>query len=135
MAIAKNEIQIQWSSSNSTSVTAGSNATSDAFTFSSTLLPGGAGILLKADNNGTPASGDTVAFFILLTCGDPDGATTDEYATDEHTIPVVLDTNSVDPALKYIEIPAAAKGGKLYAENNAGTNAITVSACIQEITG
>jgi hypothetical protein len=38
-------------------------------------------ITLKADNSGTPASGDTVDFYALLSCGDPDGSGGDEFRT------------------------------------------------------
>ena len=54
----------------------------------------------------TPASGDTVDFYILYTTGDPDGAATDEYDTVAHAMHVTtLDTNSEDPARKTVEIP------------------------------
>ena len=58
MVVANNERQVTWSSSNSVSVSAGSTQASDAASFSATAFA--AMITLKADNGGTPASGDTV---------------------------------------------------------------------------
>ena len=131
MAITNNEIQIQWSSSNSVSVSAGDTQTSDAFTFSQTTVD--AMITLKADNDGTPASGDTVEFYLLATCGDPDGNGDDEYPldNDDGLLLAVLDTFANDPTVKTVACPVA-KAGKLYAKNNSSGRAITVSACINE---
>ena len=133
MAVANNEIQVQWSSANSKSVAASGAETSDAFSFSATAFL--AMILVKADNSGTPASGDTVDFYLLPTCGDPDGSGSDEYPNDDSDGLFIaqLDTYADDPALACVPIPIA-KGGKLYAKNNASSNAITVSACINEKT-
>ena len=133
MAIANNEIQVQWSSANSVSVSAGGSQTSDAFSFSATAFD--AMVTLKADNNGTPASEDSVDFYYLPTAGDPDGASADEYpADDTNGIPLArLDTYAEDPCVVTVMIPVA-KGGKLYAKSNAASNSITVSACINEKT-
>jgi len=132
ITLANNEIQIEWSGAANLSIAAGNNATSDAFIF---LAFGSfAHIQLKAKNDGTPAAGDTVDFFLLLTCGDPDGAGADEYDTVNHAIPLgTLDTNSEDPAIRTVNCPMV-KGGKLYAVNNSAGRAITVSACILEKT-
>lgn len=130
--LANNEVQVTWSAANSQSIAATGNATSDAFTFSTN--GSFAHIQLKAKNDGTPAAGDTVSFFLLLTCGDPDGDVADEYDTVGHAIPLgTLDTNSEDPALRTVNCPMV-KGGKLYAVNNSAGRAITVSACILEKT-
>lgn len=130
--LGNNEIQITWSAANSLSIGFGANATSDVFAFSTN--GSFAHIQLKADNNGTPAGGDTVSFFLLLTCGDPDGAGADEYDTVNHAIPLgTLDTDSEDPVLRTVNCPMV-KGGKLYAVNNSAGRAITVSACTLEKT-
>jgi hypothetical protein len=134
MAVANNEIQVQWDSgNNSKSVSASGTATSDTFSFSATAVD--AMVTLKADNTSTPASGDTIELCLLATCGDPDGAATDEYPTDndDGILLAVLDTYANDPAVKTVNCPVA-KGGKLYARSNASSNAITVSACINEKT-
>ena len=134
MAVANNEIQIEWDSGNSSkSVNAAGSATSDVFSFSATAVD--AMITLKADNAGTPASGDTVELYLLATCGDPDGNSTDEYPADndEGILMAALDTNVNDPAVKTVTCPVA-KGAKLFAKSNASSNAITVSACINEKT-
>lgn len=133
MTVANNEIQVQWSSADSVSVSAGGNQTSDAFSFSASAIE--AMVTLKADNAGTPADGDIIEVFLLPTCGDPDGSGSDEYPADEDegVLLAVLDTYANDPAVKTVTCPVA-KGGKLYALSNASSNSITVSACINEKT-
>lgn len=134
MAVANNEIQVEWDSgNNSKSISAGGTATSDTFSFSGTAVD--AMVTLKADNAGTPASGDTIEVYLLATCGDPDGVSTDEYPedSDEGILLGVLDTYANDPAVRTVNCPVA-KGGKIHAKNNAASNAIVVSACINEKT-
>lgn len=132
ITLVNNEIQILWSTANSLSIAAGANATSDVFAFSAN--GSFAHIQIKAKNDGTPAAGDTVDFFLLLTCGDPDGAGADEYDTVGHAIPLgTLDTDAEDPALRTVNCPMVL-GGRLYAVNNSAGRAITVSACILEKT-
>ena len=133
MGVANNEIQVLWSTASSKSVSSGGNETSDAFSFTSTAFD--ATITLKADNEGTPASGDEIDFYLLLTAGDPDGASTSEYPTDDSDglFLATLDTNSDDPAISTVNIPVSV-GGKLHAVSGASSNSITVSACINEKT-
>src|SRR5512136_2669427 len=129
MALANNEIQVQWSGANNVSISAGSNQTSDAFTFSPTAID--AMITLKADNAGTPASGDTVEFYLLATCGDPDGSASDEFPLNNNDgiLLAVLDTYVSDPMVRTVACPIA-KSGKLFAKNASSGRAITVSACV-----
>ena len=130
--LSNNEIQIDWAGDPSVSIPFGNNATSDAFVLSAN--GSFAHIQIKADNDGAPAGGDVVDFFLLLTCGDPDGAVADEYDTIGHAIPLGrLDTNVEDPALRTVNCPMV-KGGRLYAENASAGRAITVSACVLERT-
>lgn len=68
MASSRVETQITWSSANSVSVAAGATSTSDAFTFN--VEDWDAALQLSADNDGTPASGDTVTFSVAFTAGD-----------------------------------------------------------------
>lgn len=132
ITLANNEIQIEWTGASSLSIAAAANATSDAFTFSDNSSF--AHIQLKAKNDGTPAAGDTVDFFLILSCGDPDGAGAAEYDTVGHAIPLgTLDTNAEDPALRTVNCPIVL-GGQLYAVNNSAGRAITVSSCILERT-
>lgn len=133
MAITHTETQVQWSASNSVSVTAGSNQTSDEVNLDDTCIA--AQITLKADNSTTPASDDQIYFWLLQTGGDPDGAGADEFDTVGHAkLLAVLDTNDEDPAVKTVGLPVPQKGFKIYAEGvTAGTtNSITVSATITE---
>lgn len=132
MVVANNELQILWATASSKSVASGGNATSDAMSFSATAAE--AVITMKAKNAGTPASGDTIEVYALLTCGDPDGAGADEYDTVGHAIHLAtLDTNTDDPAIQSANLPVS-KGVKIYVVSNAGSNSITVSACINEKT-
>ena len=131
MAVSKSETQIVWSAANNLSVAAAGTGTSDAFTFDATSFA--AMITCKADNNGTPASGDKVEFYLLYTTGDPDGASTDEYdTTTQGTLLCILDTNITDPAQATVPVSPSAKGGKIYVKNNAPSNGITVSATMYE---
>ena len=134
MAITKAETQIVWSAANNLSVSAGSTGTSDAFTFDATSF--NATITLKADNNGTPASGDKVDFICF---------------TQTVIRMALAPTNTIvqrkalgwrrwtrTPAIRTqttVAINLSAKGGKIYAKNNAGSNGITVSATMYETKG
>jgi hypothetical protein len=133
MAVANHEVQVTWSSSNSASVSGGATAASDTMSFSATAFD--AMITLKADNSGTPASGDTVDFYALLSCGDPDGSGGDEFPNDDSDgiFLARLDTYADDPAIATVTIPVA-KSVKIFAKNNASSNSVTVSACINEKT-
>jgi hypothetical protein len=132
MAVANNEIQVQWDSgTNSKSVSASGIAVSDAFNFSSSAVS--AMITLKADNSGTPVSGDNVECYVLLSCGDPDGSGANEYPNSDSDgfFLALLDTNEEDPTVVTVELPVAA-GAKIYVINNASSNSIAISACINE---
>lgn len=131
MPLTHNEIQIQWSTANSVSVAAGGNTTSDTFTLDATTIQ--ASLQIKADNDGTPASGDTVDLWLQATLGDPDGSGANEYGTGEQDLHLgILDTNDNDPALLTVQIPVPLVGGRVYAVNNSGGRAITISAIILE---
>ncbi len=133
MTVANNEIQVTWSSSNSTSIAAGATATSDAMAFSASAFD--AMITLKADHSGTPISGDVVDVYALLSCGDPDGTGADEFPNDDSDgiFLARLDTYADDPAIATLTIPVA-KAVKIFAKNHAPSSAISVSACINEKT-
>ena len=133
MAITRTETQVTWSASNSVSVSAGGNQTSDEINLDATCVA--AQISLKADNSTTPAADDQIDFYLLQTSGDPDGASTDEFDTVGHaTFLARLDTNDEDPAGKTVALPIPQKGAKLYATgaDSGSTNAVTVSATITE---
>ncbi len=119
---------------NSKSIAAAGNATSDAHSMGDETID--AQVIVKADNAGTPASGDELTVKILATVGDPDADpdSADEYTTTSHAkVVAVLDTNSEDPAISGpIGIPPALKGIKVYASNGASSNAIVASAQIRE---
>lgn len=131
MAITKSEIQVQWSSADSKSVAAGGTESSDLISVNQNAVAGL--LVVKADNEGTPAAGDTIDVYILENAGDPDGSGSDEFSTPGHARFIgELDTNVEDPAILARDIPMSAKSLKLYVESNASSNSITVSACIYE---
>ena len=138
MAVANNELQVKWATADSKSVAAAGGEPSDAIAFSATAFA--AIITLKADNAAeTPADGDTVDFYLLLSAGDPDGAGTgaggSEYPNDDSDglFLAVLDTYADDPSLATVAIPVGV-ACKIYGKSNASSNAIVVSACINEKT-
>ena len=132
MAITRPETQVTWpTAADSKSVTAATQENSEEVNLDATCVK--AQIHLKADNNGTPAAGDTVDFYLLQTGGDPDGAATDEFDTPGHALHLgQIDTNGEDPGIKTVSLPIPQKGAKIRADNNAASNGITVSATITE---
>jgi len=131
MALGNAEIQVVWSSSDSKSVAAAGTEASDVFTFATGASE--AMVTLKADNAGTPASGDVVEFYAALSCGDPDGASTAEHpAHVAHMIYLgTIDTYKQDAECLTVSLPVAVKG-KIVAKNTAASNAIVVSGCINQ---
>jgi hypothetical protein len=129
MALTINETQVEWSTSDSVSVTSGSSQTSDEVTVDQTTVV--RELKVKADNAGTPTSGDTIEVKILVNAGDIDADpdVTDEFATAANAVVVaVLDTNAEDPVV-YGSIPIPyCKSFKVYMKSNAASNSITVSA-------
>lgn len=120
MAITRVETALTWSSAASLTMNAATVFASDAFSFDATTI--GASIAVSADNQGTPASGDTVTFYLAYTSGDLLGDTGDDYDTNEHAIPIgVVDTYATntpgeDPARRTLILPSTVpKGAKLLA--------------------
>lgn len=132
MASSRSETQITWSSASSKSVSSATTETSDAFTFNVEDWDGV--VQLSADNDGTPAAGDTVSFFIAYTSGDILGDSGSDYDTTEHaTFLALLDTVAAntpgeDPARVTVPIHTGALGFKIIAKNNSAGRAITVRA-------
>lgn len=126
MAFSTNEIQVTWTSSNTTSVSASGTANSDDISFSVSAIY--AEIMVKADNSGTPADGDTLDVY-LQKKADPDADSSDDYESIGSFL-VQLDTYDNDPAVRVISIPVGFNG-RLHVENN-GASAMTVSAKVIE---
>lgn len=136
MAITKSRTQVEWSAADSLSIAAAGSGTSDAFTINDASFR--ESIMVKADNDGTPASGDYVDIFFNATLGDPDvdPDSADEYATTTYGEYLgKLDTFVTDPCIGVFAIPFTCKGGKLYILNRSAGRAITVSAQIEEQRG
>lgn len=133
MASSRNETGITWSSAAYIDITSGSNATSDAFAFN--VEDWDASLTLYADNQGTPASGDTLDVYVEWTSGSVDGSAGDDYDTAKGAKWVArlntysTDADGEDPQQKTIELSnVAAKGLKVYAKNNSGGRTIRLRA-------
>lgn len=135
MALAKAQSQITWSTSDTVSVGSSSSDTSDEQSISDDAVAGE--LTVKADNAGTPASGDVLDVKILYNNGDPDADpdSADEFDTSANARVVrKLDTNSEDPVIVSIPIRISAKSFKVFVENQASSNSITASAQYNEQT-
>lgn len=133
MAITKQARQITWAGANSTTIAAGGTDTSDVVTPGADAV--GAVLMCKAVNGGTPASGDTLDIYLMMSTGDPDAEpdVADEFPTANHGMFLMrLDTNADSTAIASVEIPTAMKAYKIYAVSNAATNGITLSAQVYE---
>ena len=132
MPITKQARQVFWAGGVTVSVAAGAAAVSDVVTPGADAV--GAVLQVKADNTGTPAAGDTLDVYLLMTTGDPDADpdSADEFDTINHGLFLMrLDTSADDPALKTVEIPTAMKAYKVRVVNN-GASGMTVSAQVYE---
>lgn len=137
MASSRNETGITWSSAAYIDITSGSNATSDAFAFN--VEDWDASLTLHADNQGTPASGDTVDVYVEWSSGSVDGSAGDDYDTPKGAQWVArlntyaTDSDGEDPQQKTVPLTTmAAKAFKLYAKNNSGGRTIRVRAEISD---
>ena len=85
-------------------------------------------IVFKVDNQGTPAAGDTVDFYLLGSTGDPDGTGTAEFTSVGHGLHLcTVDTNIEDPAVSPpCPLPVALEAFQIYAYNN-GAQSMVVS--------
>jgi hypothetical protein len=129
MGISASSDQVTWSAADTKSVAAAGSENSDDFTVSSTTVE--VEFQLKADNSGTPASGDEVDFYLVRKC-DPDNDSTDEYENQGPAM-VTLDTYTDDPAIRTMNCSVVpGKTYRLVADNN-GASAITVSSSYDEI--
>lgn len=135
MAITKPSTQVEWSGADTISVTSGATQTSDAVTIDATTV--GLSLTVKADNAGTPASGDTISVYVLHSTGDPDvdPDNTDEY-DDPGTLVAVLDTNlsglTGGVCIKTVMLNPTIKKLKVRCVSGAASNSITCSAQIME---
>ena len=137
MTVARGELQVTWDTgSNSKSVAAASNATSDAMALDATAFA--AQIHCYADNAGTPASGDTVDFYVLQSGGDPIGTGSDVFDNSNvahATFLVTVNTFAADASQSTVPFPMPQKAFRIYAVNNDGGSAATVGATITYLTG
>lgn len=133
MALSPNKVQVKWSTSNSVSVSAGGTQTSDEVLVSETSVS--RELMIKVDNGGTPAPGDTIEIRLLMNAGDPDADpdSADEFGTSGNAdVLAVLDTNAEDPVI-YGPVPVPfGESFKVHATSNAASNSITVSAQMYE---
>ena len=138
MPSTRNEVAISWPTAAAyVDITSGGNATSEVCTFNAEAWD--AALTLYADNQGTPASGDTVDVFIEWTSGSVDGTAGDDYDTPKGAQWVArlntyaIDSDGEDPQQKTVPLTTmAAKAFKLYAKNNSGGRTIRVRAEISD---
>lgn len=138
MAITRVETDLQWSSSASITVSSNTQADSDALSLDATCIA--AGLEIHCDNQGTPASGDYVDFYLKPSVGSVDGSAGDDFATDEHAVYLGrintygTDNPGEDPARAFFELPIAMKSFKLsHKANQAATRNILVRARLHEV--
>lgn len=131
MAITNNTVAVLWSTASSKSVTAGATEISDNEDVTAADCPK-VTLTLKADNAGTPASGDTVDFYVSKSA---DGGTTyDTVENYEFLCQIDTYTPSADPSSKTVEFSiVGVTDWKLVAISNASSNSITVSANGKEL--
>lgn len=136
MAITRTETQVTWpTASNTGSLTASSNLTSETVTLDQTCFQ--AQIHLYANNTGTIGAGDTVDFYIIQTGGDPIGTSSDvlDNTNVAHSRWLArIDTNAANPAQVTVPLPLPQKNFKIYAVNNSA-DAVTIGATITEQRG
>ena len=132
MAVTHNEVDLTWDTGSATnSLAASTGESSDVLTLNATCV--GASITIKADNAGTPASGDTLDCYARYSCGDPDGDSTDEHDTIGHAVYLgTIDTNSEDPGILTVPLNPNVISLQLYTYNN-GASSMTVSAVVCEV--
>ena len=133
MTVSSGELQVTWDTGNNDSgtIAAAGSDTSDDIAFSGTVFA--ASIQLEAQNNGTPAAGDVMDFFIQYTNGDVAGTGSDTYDTPAHDAYLAtLDTNADNNARKTVPVQAASKAFRIRAVNNAASNTITAAATVYE---
>ncbi len=114
------------------SIAAGGNATSEIVVAVTDCVE--IEVQCRADNDGTPASGDTVTFKALTTTGDVDAnpdVTNDFATTDGVNALTLLDVSTAakDPAQSgLLSLAPGTIEFKIHALNNSAGRAITVSA-------
>lgn len=128
MAITSETNQVTWSASNTKSVASSGVETSDDYAFDANTFE--ATLVCKANNSGTPASGDILSIYAQIK-EDPDQDSTDEYANQMDFVGA-LNTNLDNPAVARIVM--SVEPGKTYrfAMENDGASAITGSIRITE---
>lgn len=138
MAITRVETQVLFAAASSITVSSNSAANSDAITWDATTVM--AGIVVSADNSGTPSSGDTVDLWWASSTGDVLGDSGNDYETTEHATylgrldTVAANTPGEDPVRKYFDLPVAATAGRLiYQCAAAATRNIVIRARITEV--
>lgn len=107
------EQQVTWGSAASQTLNTNSRVDSDAVTLN--VEDWDASVQVSADNQGTPASGDTVDVYVKWSNGDVLGDSGDDFDTDEHaewlcrldTYPT--NTPGEDPARKTVSLMVSGK--------------------------
>lgn len=136
MASSRTETQVPWGGSNTKSLNTNSWFVTDEVLFNGEDWDGE--VQIRADNSGTPASGDTVEVRILYTAGDLDNGGGPNDYPDVNTagstaaraeFAALLDTyNNYDPDGTTVPVRTGHKGFKIAARAAQGaTRAITLA--------
>lgn len=133
MAVANHEIQVTWSSSNSASVSGSATAASDAMSFSASAFDAWSRSRPTTTAHPPAATRWTSTRCSVAATPTARAATNSPTMTATGSSRVRLDTYSDDPAVATVTIPVA-KSVKIFARNNASSNSVTVSACLNEKT-
>lgn len=123
MAVTSETNQVTWSAANTKSVASSGVETSDDYTFDTNAFE--ATLVCKANNSGTPASGDTLNIYAQIK-EDPDLDSTQEYANQMDFVGS-LDTNADDPAIARIQMSVEPGQTYRFAMENDGASSITGS--------
>jgi len=131
MAITTNTVAVLWSTAATKSVAAAATEISDNEDVTGADCPE-VTLTLKADNAGTPASGDVVDFYVSKSA---DGGTTyDTVENYQHLTQIDTYTPSADPSSKTVSFNIeGVTDWKLVAISGAASNSITVSANGKEL--
>ncbi len=128
MGVSVNRIQVTWpTSSNTGTLTAAGNITSEAITLSGTAIE--RELVINTVNASAQTAGNSVTVY-WQGQGDPDGDSTVE--PDSNTYPVaIIDVYTWSDRPKRVPLNTVAVAGKLYLVSSAAQNC-TVSAEINE---
>ena len=137
MAITRAQSQVLWSGASTKLANTAAEFVSDTITLDDTTVA--LSVQLSANNQGTPASGDTAIWRIQWSNGDVLADSGDDYDTSEHAQflaqldTYVTNTPGENPARMTVSVTPVSKKFKLACTcANAATRNVTIAARIDE---